>query len=125
MTSAKPIVVVGSINMDLVAVARDIPAIGETVIGSDFRTHPGGKGANQAVAIARLGHPVHLIGKVGVDAFGAELEGHLRAAGVGVDAVGTHDGPSGVASIVVSSRGENSIVVVPAANSAVTPQYLD
>ena len=125
MSNEKPIVVVGSINMDLVAMASKIPAVGETVVGTDFQTHPGGKGANQAVAVARLGHPVRMIGKVGNDAFGSELRKQLQEAGVGVDAVGTHVGPSGTAVIVVSSRGENSIVVVPGANSAVTPEYLD
>jgi ribokinase len=119
------IVVVGSINVDLVALAPKIPAVGETVAGTDFRTHPGGKGANQAVAVARLGHPVQMIGKVGTDAFGAESRKHLEAAGVGVFGVGTHDGPTGIASIVVSSRGDNSIVVVPGANAAVDPAYLD
>jgi ribokinase len=119
------IVVVGSINLDLVAVARKIPAIGETVIGTNFQTHPGGKGANQAVAVARLGHPVELIGKLGNDAFGAELRKHLQEAGVGLAGVETHEGPSGTAMIVVSPEGENSIVVVPGANSAVTPRMLD
>ncbi len=125
MATEKPIVVVGSINMDLVAVARKIPAVGETVVGTDFRTHPGGKGANQAVAVARLGHPVRMIGKLGNDALGAELRTHLQDAGVGLDGVGSHEGPSGTALIVVSSDGENSIVVVPGANAAVSPQYLD
>ena len=72
-SSQKPIVVVGSINIDLVASAEKIPAAGETVRSSDFQVHPGGKGANQAVAIARLGYPVQLIGKVGTDAFGGQL----------------------------------------------------
>ena len=125
MLSQNPIVVVGSINLDLVAVASKIPSIGETVVGTDFQTHPGGKGANQAVAIARLGYPVQMIGKLGNDAFGTELRKHLQSAGVDIHAVGTQEGPSGAALIVVSSQGDNSIVVVPAANAAVTPQYLD
>ena len=119
------IVVVGSINLDLVAIARKIPVVGETVIATDLQTHPGGKGANQAVAVARLGHPVEMIGKLGNDAFGSELKKHLLDAGVGVDAVSTHEGPSGTAMITVSSAGENSIVVVPGANAAVTPSTLD
>jgi len=125
MVKEKPIVVVGSINMDLVAIASKIPAVGETVAGTDFRTHPGGKGANQAVAVARLGHPVRMIGKVGTDAFGAELENHLREAGVDIEGVATHQGPSGTAVIVVSPSGDNSIVVVPGANAAVDARFVD
>jgi len=125
MSSIKPIVVVGSINLDLVAVADKIPAIGETVIGTDFQMHAGGKGANQAVAVARLGYPVHLIGRLGNDTFGAELRTHLENAGVDISGVATDDGSSGAAVILVSSRGENSIVVAPGANSNVTPEYIE
>jgi ribokinase len=121
----KPIVVVGSINTDLVAVTKRIPAVGETVIGSDFQIHPGGKGANQAVAVARLGYPVRLIGRLGNDKFGAELRSHLGKAGVEITGVSTSDGVSGVAVIVVSGRGENSIVLTPGANFKVTPEDLD
>ncbi len=121
----KPIVVVGSINMDLVAVTRKIPAIGETVIGTDFQIHPGGKGANQAVAVARLGYPVQLIGRLGSDSFGVQLRSHLHGAGVDVAGIAASEGASGVAVIVVSSEGENSIVVTPGANSKVTPQDLE
>lgn len=123
-SSQKPIVVVGSINIDLVANAEKIPAAGETVRGSNFQVHPGGKGANQAVAVARLGYPVQLIGKVGTDVFGAQLLSYLREAGVGVDAVQKHEGTSGVAMIAVSPRGENSIVVTPGANAQLTPDFL-
>jgi ribokinase len=125
LSAQKPIVVVGSINTDLVAVTKRIPAVGETVIGSDFQIHPGGKGANQAVAVARLGYPVRLIGRLGSDTFGAELRSHLESAGVDVAGVSTSDGPSGVAVIVVSGNGENSIVLAPGANSKVTPEDLD
>jgi ribokinase len=118
----KPVVVVGSINTDLVAVTRKIPAIGETVIGTDFQIHPGGKGANQAVAVARLGYPVRLIGRLGSDSFGAELRAHLETAGVDVTGVATSEGTSGVAVIVISSDGDNSIVVTPGANAQVTPE---
>jgi ribokinase len=121
----KPIVVVGSINIDLVASAEKIPVVGETVRGGDFQIHPGGKGANQAVAVARLSYPVQLVGKVGTDAFGEQLLSYLREVGVGVDAVEKQDGASGVAMISVSPRGENSIVVVPGANGQVTPDLLD
>jgi ribokinase len=125
LSAQKPIVVVGSINTDLVAVAERIPAVGETVIGNDFQIHPGGKGANQAVAVARLGYPVEMIGRLGNDVFGAQLRQHLESAGVGTKGVATSEGSSGVAIIVVSSKGENSIVVTPGANSKVTPQDLD
>jgi ribokinase len=122
LSSYKPIVVVGSANLDLVAVAEKIPAVGETVIGSDFQIHPGGKGANQAVAIARLGYPVRFIGRLGSDSFGAQLRAHLDDAGVDIAGLADSDGASGVALIVVSSKGENSIVVTPGANAKVTPE---
>ena len=125
MSAQKPIVVVGSINTDLVAVTKKAPVVGETVIGSDFQIHPGGKGANQAVAVARLGYPVRLIGRLGSDTFGAELRSHLETSGVDIAGVSTSDGASGVAVIVVSERGENSIVLAPGANSKVTPEDLD
>jgi ribokinase len=125
LSAQKPIVVVGSINTDLVAVTRRIPVVGETVIGSDFQIHPGGKGANQAVAIARLGYPVRLIGRLGNDTFGAELRTSLEEAGVDISGVSTSYGASGVAVIVVSERGENSIVLAPGANSKVTPADID
>jgi ribokinase len=125
LSAQKPIIVVGSINTDLVAVTKRIPAVGETVIGSDFQIHSGGKGANQAVAVARLGYPVRLIGRLGNDAFGAELRTNLEKAGVEITGVSTSDGASGVAVIVVSEHGENSIVLAPGANSKVTPEDLD
>lgn len=125
MSAQKPIIVVGSINTDLVAVTKRMPVVGETVIASDFQIHPGGKGANQAVAVARLGYPVRLIGRLGNDAFGAELRSHLQEAGVDITGVATSDGVSGVAVVVVSSSGDNSILVAPGANSKVTPEDLD
>ncbi len=125
MTAQKPIVVVGSINTDLVAVTERIPAVGETVIGSDFQIHPGGKGANQAVAVARLGYPVRLIGRLGNDTFGVRLKIDLEKAGVETSGVSKSDGASGVAVIVVTERGDNSIVVAAGANSKVTPEDLD
>jgi ribokinase len=121
---SKPIVVVGSINLDLVANADHIPAVGETVHGSNFQMHPGGKGANQAVAAARLGYPVQMIGKVGSDAFGEQLRSHLESAGVGLEGVTRAEGASGVAVIVVAPHGENCIVVTPGANAQVTPEYV-
>jgi ribokinase len=122
---AKPIVVVGSINTDLVVRAEHIPLSGETILGSGFQIHPGGKGANQAVAVARLGYPVQMIGQLGSDLFGEHLREHLSGAGVDISPIGTVEGSSGVALIVVSASGENSIVVAPCANSCVTPSLLD
>jgi ribokinase len=125
LSAQRPIVVVGSINTDLVAVTKRNPVVGETVLGSDFQIHPGGKGANQAVAVARLGYPVQLIGRLGNDAFGADLRTHLEKAGVETSGVSTSDGASGVAVIVVSGKGDNSIVLAPGANSKVTPEDID
>jgi len=120
----KPIVVVGSINMDLVARTPRIPLAGQTLIGSGFTTTPGGKGANQAVAVARLGYPVHMVGAVGDDVFGQALLDNLASARVGTSAVSRVAGPSGVAPIMVADNGENSIVVVPGANGKVDPAHV-
>src|ERR1700728_1742973 len=118
----KPIVVVGSINLDLVANADHIPAAGETVHGNNFQMHSGGKGANQAVAAARLGYPVQMIGKLGSDTLGDQLHSQLESAGVGLEGVTRAEGASGVAMIVVAPHGENCIVVTPGANAEVTPE---
>lgn len=118
------ITVVGSVNMDLVVGVPRHPAPGETLIGSDYVTHPGGKGANQAVAAARLGARVRFVGRVGSDAFGAELRQTLAADLVDVAHLGVSNGSSGVAFIQVDERGQNSIVVSPGANFAVTPADL-
>jgi len=125
LSANKPIVVVGSLNIDLVARASRIPAPGQTLLGADFATHPGGKGANQAVAVARLGYPVRMIGRLGGDAFGERLGEHLARSGVDIAGVKTSPGNSGVAVIVVADTGENSIVVIPGANALLTPQDLD
>src|SRR6476660_9913319 len=121
----KPIVVVGSINIDLVACSERIPAPGETISGSVFNTYFGGKGANQAVAAAKLGHPVIMIGKVGNDLFGSQLEQALEAAGVSIQCVQRTRGASGVALIITDRTGENSIVVVPGANGELGPADLE
>jgi ribokinase len=121
----KQIVVVGSINLDLVASADRVPVAGETISGHTFRTFFGGKGANQAVAVGRLGHPVSMLGKVGDDTFGPQLRKALRDAGVDVNAVGTVKSASGVALIATGSKGENSIIVVPGANGQLLPRDLD
>jgi len=123
--ASNPIVVIGSINMDLVALTPRIPLAGQTLTGTGFTTTPGGKGANQAVAAARLGASVHMVGMVGQDIFGQALLDALQAAGVATEAVARVDGPSGIASIAVAAGGENSIIVVPGANDRVTPAFLD
>ncbi|MFJ8665887.1 ribokinase [Streptomyces sp. NPDC093600] len=114
------IVVLGSTNMDLVAFVPRAPARGETVTGREFRTIPGGKGANQAVAAARAGAEVAMIGAVGSDDFGVRLRAALDGAGVETDLLRTVEGASGTAHIVVDDEGGNAIVVVPGANGTVT-----
>src|SRR5437899_4538016 len=121
----KRIVVVGSINLDLVASADRVPVAGETISGHTFQTFFGGKGANQAMAVARLKHPVSMIGAVGSDGFGQQLKKALRGAGVNVRAVKVAPGSSGVALIATGQRGENLIIVVPGANGKVLPRDLD
>jgi ribokinase len=123
--SEKPIVVVGSINIDLVTHVGRIPMRGETLPGWDFETHPGGKGANQAAAVARLGYPVTMIGNVGLDAFGDELRQSLADSGVDTSAIAACKGPTGTAMILVQPAGDNSIVVTPGANALVSPDDLD
>ncbi|WP_458414277.1 ribokinase [Schinkia sp. CFF1] len=123
MTQSK-IVVIGSINMDLVTSANIFPKIGETVLGTSFLTIPGGKGANQAVAAARLGADVTMIGCVGQDLFGQELLSHLKQQGVNVDCVEPVTGyQTGTASITIA-EGDNHIIVVPGANYQVTPEMV-
>lgn len=117
----KPPVVValGGINMDLSAAARRMPAPGETVFGDSFRVAPGGKGANQAVAAARLGASVRMVGRVGADDFGAALLDNLRREGVDASGVATDpDNPSGVAMILLDERKRNYIVAAYGANLA-------
>lgn len=121
----KPIVVVGSINLDLVVRTAHIPLAGETVSGDGFQTFSGGKGANQAVAAARLGSPVALIGRLGNDRFASQLRQGLNQAKIDTTAVAEVAGPSGAALISTDERGENSIIVVAGANSQVTPDLID
>jgi ribokinase len=119
------IVVVGSINMDLVTLAPRFPGLGETLLGNRFVTVPGGKGANQAVAAARLGAQVALVGAVGDDAFGRQLREGLQGEGIDLSQVVTLENEgSGTASITVA-EGDNQIVVVPAANARVTPAQVE
>jgi len=123
---AKPIVVIGSINMDMVCRTPRIPVPGETIVGSAFTTIPGGKGANQAVASALLGGDVYMVGRVGDDDFGRRLLDGLIANDVHTDqVVRTNHTSSGCAMILVDKKGENSIVVIPGANAKVTPEDVD
>jgi ribokinase len=118
------ILVVGSLNMDLVTETMRVPEEGETVLGNSFKTVPGGKGANQAVAAARLGGHVRMIGSVGEDAFGDTLHDALFHDGVDVSRVGRmRDGATGVALIVVAN-GNNRIIVCQGANAEVSPEML-
>lgn len=119
------VVVVGSVNMDLVVRVPRLPQPGETLAGTDFRTLPGGKGANQAVAVARLGGRSVLVGRVGDDVFGDRLRRGLRADGVDVRHLGVlPKTPSGVAVIGVEDGGQNSIAIVPGANGRLRPADL-
>ncbi|WP_353742538.1 ribokinase [Pseudomonas fluorescens] len=119
------VVVIGSLNMDLVTRAPRLPRGGETLIGQSFTTVSGGKGANQAVAAARLGARVSMIGCVGNDAYGEALRGALLAEQIDCQAVSTVDGSSGVALIVVDDSSQNTIVIVPGANGALTAEAID
>ena len=112
--------VVGSINLDLVARVERLPRPGETVSGAELRRFPGGKGANQAVAAARLGARVRMVGAVGEDAFADEALAGLREAGVELEL--ERHGSTGLALILVDAAGENVIVVVPGANAELTPR---
>ncbi|MBV8514316.1 MAG: ribokinase, partial [Acidobacteria bacterium] len=118
-------VVVGSINLDLVASSRRIPLPGETVSGNTFNTFPGGKGANQAVAAGRLGARVNMIGRLGNDTFGTQLRASLEAAGVDTKAVEVVPTSSGTALITTAEDGQNAIVVVPGANGELSPRELE
>lgn len=120
------ITVVGSLNMDLIARAARIPQPGETVLGGDFHTAPGGKGANQAVAAARLGAQVSMVGRIGDDSFGASLLENLDAASVDHTCViQDADAATGVALIMVGQDGENSIIVASGANMCLSPSDVE
>lgn len=121
-----PITVVGSLNMDFVAQVSSLPMPGETVLGSGFRTIPGGKGANQACAAGKLGGRVRMVGRVGDDVFGRQLREALQSAGVDVGAVLVTEGTrSGVALIVVEGSGQNQIVVASGANAMLTARDVE
>ena len=117
------IAVVGSSNMDLVVKSKRIPATGETILGGDFIMVPGGKGANQAVAAAKLGAQVFFIAKLGDDIFGLQSLNNFKKESVNTKYVlQTKDAPSGVALIMVDGEGNNVIVVAPGANHKLSPE---
>lgn len=120
------VVVVGSLNMDLIVRAPRLPVGGETLAGHDFSTAPGGKGANQAVAAARLGARVAMVGCVGDDAYGSELRDGLLAEGIDCSAMDVAGGvPSGIASILVDDAGQNAIVIVAGGNGEMSPARVE
>jgi ribokinase len=127
MKRVRPFVaVVGSINTDLVVEVPRMPALGETLAGRSATLYPGGKGANQAVAAARLGANASLFGKVGDDPFGERLLGGLRESGVDIRGVQIErDTPSGLASIWVDEAGDNAIVLAAGANGLVDPRFIE
>jgi ribokinase len=118
----KRIVVLGSLNIDLVVAVERLPLPGETLNGGDLALFEGGKGANQACVAGRLGGRATMIGQTGADAFGARLSGALGAAGVDTSGIGAADRPTGSASIYVQPDGENAIVISPGANATLTPE---
>lgn len=119
------VVVVGSISMDLVVISKFRPVAGETVLGDTFKTVPGGKGANQAVAAARLGAEVHMVGCVGDDHYGNQLIQNLKNNGVSTEYVKPVTQIATGTAHIVLAEGDNSIVVVKGANDFVTPDYVE
>lgn len=120
------IVVIGSSNTDMVIVTKHFPSPGETILGGEFLMNPGGKGANQAVAAARLGGNVTFVSKVGKDIFGQQAIQNLKSEGIDVAPVAVDpDKPSGVAMITVDSKAENCIVVAPGANMTMNRHDID
>ena len=125
-TDSKKIVIIGSSNTDLVLRVEHFPQAGETIMGSDFMTAQGGKGANQAVAVARLGGEAVFVARLGSDAFGEVTLAALRSEGIDTRHVALTDGvASGVATITVDSHGENCIVVAGGANLLLSPEDVD
>lgn len=118
------IAVLGSINVDLVAGVEEIPKVGETLTGHSFQRHFGGKGANQAVALAKLGVETVFLGKVGCDDFGDAVLKSMAADGVDVSRVGRASAPTGTALICVDAKAQNNIVVIPGANGEVDETYV-
>lgn len=120
------IVVIGSLNTDLVTKVKHRPSVGETILGEEFFTSPGGKGANQAAAAAKFDGKVRMIGKVGGDHYGAELISHLKKSQVNTDSIFVDAKEvSGIATIIVDDQGDNSIIVVPGANNKLLPTEIN
>jgi ribokinase len=120
------IIVFGSINIDLVATAPRLPIAGETLLGESFFQTPGGKGANQAVALAKLGIPTQMIGRVGADNFGGELIKNLQNYGVQTENILIDKNvSSGIAVITIDKKGENHIIVIPGANGQVNQEDIN
>lgn len=116
------IIVIGSSNMDMVLKSKHIPKPGETVLGGTFFMNPGGKGANQAVAVSRLGGDVTLVSKIGNDIFGKQSSNIFKEEGIDISGIFADENtPSGIALIIVDENGENSIAVAPGANSCLEP----
>ncbi len=120
-----PVIVVGSVNVDLVAVGGRMPRPGETVTMGRFAEVQGGKGGNQASAAAALGATVHFVGAVGSDHWGVAAREDLSGRGIELRGLATVEGATGVAIILVDDGGENSIAIVPGANGAVTPSLVE
>lgn len=126
MNTSASIVVIGSVNMDLMARVARLPRPGETLPGTGFNTVPGGKGANQAVAAARAGGHVAMVGQVGTDAYGAQLRSGLLAEGIDCQALGeVPQAPTGVAMIWVDDTSQNSIVIIAGSNGILAPDHVD
>ncbi|NOW05786.1 ribokinase [Clostridium beijerinckii] len=122
----KSLCVIGSLNMDLITTVENFPLAGQTIMGKEFNTFPGGKGGNQAIALGRLGSDVLMVGKIGGDIYGTRYLEVLRNNNVKYDGVSIEKGmSSGVAVIQVSNNGENNIIVVPGANAEVDINYIE
>lgn len=119
------LLVIGSINMDLVVKTDEIPKIGETLLGNELLQIPGGKGANQGVSIAKLNNKVTFLGKVGNDIYADELLRSMKKAGVNIDFIERCETNTGIAVINVDKHGNNNIVVIPGANGLVDKEYLN
>lgn len=119
------VLVIGSINMDLVVNTDEIPGVGETVLGKSLFQNPGGKGANQAVAISKLGGKVSFLGMVGKDIFGEQSLESMKGAGVNTENIKKVDVSTGIAIINVDNGGNNNIIVIPGANDRVDINYLE
>ena len=120
------ITVIGSTNMDLVVTVPRCPVAGETIFGSSFVTNPGGKGANQAVAVARIGSEVTFITKLGKDGFGEQMRQHFMHEGISPKHILTDaEAPTGTALITVEEQGENRIIVISGANAHLTEEDIE